>query len=351
MSLKQGGNMQRYLRSTLAILMFAAVTLGPANAQTFTPADDTWVTGSGTQVDFSNFGNANIAQLLGSAPNNNVVSFTGVPLNRTSLGLADTLVSRGSVTIPPIGGQTTATLSIKGLALGSSPDVTLQDGRVYHVAVSLATQSDTGSITFNTTTAEGGTFNSSFTVTPIFTFTNVNNPNEAAHTLNCADPAQACSFPINGSGNWVKTSSTGFDPQSVGIPTVPAGVAVGGYTTVGRSRFGGIQVGCGGTKSAGYGCGFNQEMHGQGSIGQALHGTKPPTDCALPAPSPTPVPQPSPTPVPPPSGGGCASTTGTISCAATVPGARTITKQGSGTVVQQQTPGPTPTGICAATSN
>lgn len=280
--------MQRYLRMTLVTLLFAAVTVVSANAQTIPAEDDTWITGSGTQVDFSNFGNVNITQLLGSQPVNSVVSFIGVPLN-SSLGLADTLVARGSATIAD---RFSATLSIKGLGLGSSPDMTLQNGRVYHVAVSLATQSDTGTINFTTTTSEGGTFSSSFTVTPILTFTNVNPPNDI-HTVDCSDPNNACSFPMGGAGNWVQTSSTGFDPQSQGIPIVPSGVQVGGYTTVGRPRFGGIQVGCGGTKSSGYGCGQNNELHGEGSIGQQIHGTKPPNDCATnpqPAPSPTPVP-------------------------------------------------------------
>jgi hypothetical protein len=171
--------------------------------------------------------------------------------------------------------------------------MTLQDGRVYHVAVTLANQTGTGQINFTLTSSEGGTYSSSFTVTPVFTFTNVNDPSEAEHKVSCADAGASCSFPITGSGNWVLTSSTGFDPQSQGIPVVPAGVQIGGYTTVGHPRFGGMQVGCGGTKSSGYGCGQNNELHGAGSIGQAIHGTKPPTDCATnpsPAPSPTPVP-------------------------------------------------------------
>jgi hypothetical protein len=293
--------MQRYWRMTLATLLFAAVTAVSANAQTLGAEDDTWITGSGTQVDFSNFGNLNITQLLGSQPVNSVVSFTGVPLS-SSLGLADTLVSRGSTTISD---RFSATLSIKGLSLGSSPDLTLQDGRVYHVAVTLANQSGTGQINFTSTSSEGGTYSSNFVVTPIFTLTNVNNPGEPAHTINCAtDPGVSCSFPINGSGNWVQTSSSGFDPQSQGIPT-PSGVQVGSYTTVGRARFGGIQVGCGGTHSSGYGCGQNNELHGEGSIGQAIHGTKPANDCAA---NPSPQPSPSPTPGPTPSKGGFAAT-------------------------------------------
>jgi len=294
--------MQRYWRITLVTLLFIAVTAVSANAQNLPAEDDTWVTGSGTQVDFANFGNLNIGQMLGSNPVNTVVSFAGVPLS-SSLGQADTLVSRGSATVSS---NFSATLSLKGLNLVSSPDMTLQDGRVYHIAVGLANQTGRGQINFALTTSEGGTYSSSFTVTPVFTLTNVNNPGEPAHVINCAtDPGVTCSFPINGSGNWVLTSSTGFDPQSQGIPIVPSGVQIGSYTTVGKGRSGGMQVGCGGTKSSGYGCGQNNELHGAGSIGQALHGTKPPTDCAQ---NPPPPPAPSPTPVP--TGGGCASTIG-----------------------------------------
>ncbi|HEY6352207.1 MAG TPA: hypothetical protein VI636_22650 [Candidatus Angelobacter sp.] len=312
--------MQRYLRITLATMLFAAVTAVTVNAQTIPAEDDTWITGSGTQVDFSNFGNVSITQLLGSQPVNSVVSFTGVPLN-SSLGVADTLVSRGSATIA---GTFSASLSIKGLSLASSPDMTLQDGRVFHVTATLSTQSDTGTMNFTTTTSEGGTFSSSFTVTPILTFTNVNNSSDV-HSVDCA--SAACSFPMKGSGNWVQTSSTGFDPQSQGIPTVPSGVKVGGYTTVGRPRFGGIQVGCGGTKSSGYGCGQNNELHGEGSIGQAIHGTKPANDCAAPPPP------------PPPGGGGCASTTpGVTTCAAST------TLGGAGAT-------PQPKALCATTTS
>jgi hypothetical protein len=296
----------------LAMLLLIAIAAVSANAQTIPAEDDTWVTGNGTQVDFSNFGNVNIGQLLGSLPTNTVVSFGGAPLN-SSLGQADTLVSRGPVTISS---SFTGTLSLKGLNLASSPDMTLQDGRTYHVTAALANQNGTGSISFTTTTSEGGTYSSSFTVTPILTFTNVNNPGDV-RTVDCSSSGNACSFPINGSGNWVQTSTTGFDPQSQGIPIVPSGVQVGGYTTVGRPRAGGIQVGCGGTKSTGYGCGQNNELHGEGSAGQAIHGTKPPNDCG--APPPPPPPAPSPTPIPTGGGGGCAVTgTGGGGCTAKV---------------------------------
>jgi hypothetical protein len=295
----------------LATLLFVFVIAVSANAQSIPAEDDTWITGSGTQVDFNNFGNVNITQLLGSTPTNSVVSFAGVPLN-SSIGLADTLVYRQAFTVPSLNNTTTAGLSIKGLSLASSPDLTLSDGRVYHVTATLATQNDTGTISLTTTTSEGGTFNSSFTVTPILTFTNVNNSSDV-HTVDCSQTSNACSFALGGSGNWVKTSSTGFDPQSMGIPVVPSGVQVGAYTTVGRPRYGGVQVGCGGTKSSGYGCGQNNELHGEGSVGQAIHGTKPPNDCAGSGPAPAP----SPTPVP--TSGGCATTTPGGGCTASSP--------------------------------
>ena len=56
------------LRLTPAALLFAAMMAASANAQTIGAEDDTWTTGSGTQVDFANFGNINLGQMLGSAP-------------------------------------------------------------------------------------------------------------------------------------------------------------------------------------------------------------------------------------------------------------------------------------------
>jgi hypothetical protein len=325
--------MQRYLRAALAVLLFAAVTVVSANAQSIPAEDDTWVTGSGTQVDLAHFGNINIAQLLGSLPNNSVITFTGVPLN-SSLGQADTLVSRGSATVSS---QFSATLSLKGLNLASiSPHLTLLDGRVYNVTTTLANQNGAGSMTFTTTTSEGGTFSSSFTVTPIITLTNSKNSNDT-YTIDCSSPTYACSFPIAGSGSWVLTSTTGFDPQSQGIPIVPSGVQVGAYTTVGKGRSGGIQVGCGGTKSTGYGCGLDKHLHGPGSPGQAIHGAQPPTDCATPSPSPTPTPV--------GGGGGCMSTTGNrTGCNATMTTTLTTTNPSPS---PSPAPSPSPQPLCS----
>jgi hypothetical protein len=67
--------MQRFLKITLATVLFAMIAVS-ANAQTIGAEDDTWITGNGTQVDFANFGNLNIGQLLGSTPVNTVVHST-----------------------------------------------------------------------------------------------------------------------------------------------------------------------------------------------------------------------------------------------------------------------------------
>lgn len=285
--------MQRYRHLTLAMLLFVAVVVS-ANAQTLGPEDDTWTTSDGTQVDFSNFGNLNLGQLLGSPPVSSLVTFTGVPLN-SSIGQADTLVARGGVTISS---QFSTTLSLKALSLVSSPDLVLQDGRVYHIAVSLATQDGGGQMDFTLTSSEGGTYSSSFIVTPIFTLTNVNNPSEPPHTVNClTDTAFSCSFPMHGGGDWLLTSSSGFNPQSQGIPSVPAGVQLGNYTTVGRTQLNSIQVGCGGTQASGYSCDkSHQQNEAEGFMGEAAgHHVKPSNDCAQ---NPPPSPAPSPAPVP-----------------------------------------------------
>ena len=279
----------KYAAAILFVMTIAAVT---ASAQTTIPTeDDTWITGNSTKVDFSNFGNIDIASLLGSAPVSTVVNFNGVPLS-SSLGKADTLLARGAVTVS--GNKYSASLSLKGLHLSSSPDMQLQNGQVYHIDVTLATQGGSGHLDFTQTSSDGGTYSSSFDVTPIFTFTNTSNSGSQPVIVDCSNSNYSCSFPMAGGGNYLFTSQSGFDPSTQGIPTVPSGVQVGSYTTVGRPQYGGIQVGCGGTKAAGYHCN-NQDQQDElhGILGQgAGHNVTPPNDCAQAQPSPSPSPTP-----------------------------------------------------------
>src|SRR5437764_2542187 len=209
------------LRLTFGALLLAAMAALPATAQNIPAEDDTWITGGNTKVDFSNFGNIDIGKLLGSPPVSSVVTFTGAPLN-SSLGKADTLLSRGAVTVSD---SFSATLSLKALSLASSPDVTLQDGRVYHLTATLATQDGGGQLDFTRTSSDGGTYNSSFIVTPILTFTNVNDPSEPPHSINClTDSNSSCSFPMHGAGNWLLPSQSCLDHQWQCRPGVPSGI-------------------------------------------------------------------------------------------------------------------------------
>ena len=262
--------MKSYRFLLIAVLFLAMATI-PAAAQTIPAQDNTWVTG-GAQIDFSNFGSVNIQTLLGAAPTNSTVTFNGVSLS-SSLGSADTIVQSGQVDVTS--GTNRANLTIEALSLASNPDMTLTDGRVYHVTASLA-HSGTGYADFTRTAGtDGGTYNSSFTVVPILTFTNVSNPNDKK-SVDCSQPGNTCSFSMTGSGgNWVLSSSTGFDPMSLGIPTVPSGVNVGGYTTVGRPRYGAIYPGV--VHSGGsYSTSPNNEVE---SAGNSWHKPTPPTDC------------------------------------------------------------------------
>lgn len=271
--------MKSYKLLLIAVLFLAMAAI-PAGAQTIPAQDNTWVTGNGAQVDFSNFGSVNIQTLLGAAPTNSVVTFNGVPLS-SSLGSADTIVQSGQVDVTS--GTNRSNVTLEALSMASNPDMTLTDGRVYHVTVSLA-HSGTGYADFTRTAGtDGGTYDSSFTVVPILTFTNVSNPNDKK-SVDCSQPGNTCSFSMTGSGgNWVLSSSTGFDPMSLGIPTVPSGVNVGGYTTVGRPRYGAIYPGVAHSGGS-YTITGNSEVE---SAGNSWHKPTPPTDCKSKTLSPT----------------------------------------------------------------
>jgi hypothetical protein len=262
-------NSYRFLPMIAGVLVLAGIS---AHAQTMPAQDNTWVTGNGAQIDFSNFGNVNLTQVLGSAPTNSVVTFSGVPLS-SQLGSADTIVTSSQVDVTS--GTNRATLTLQALSMASNPNLTVQDGRVFHVTVSLA-HSGSGYADFTRTAGtDGGTYDSSFTVTPILTFTNVNNSSDV-HTVDCSQSANTCSFSMTVSGgNLVLSSSTGFDPMSLGIPTVPSGVQVGGYTTIGRSRYNAIYPGVV-HGSSGYSVSPNNEVENAGS---SWHKPNPPTDC------------------------------------------------------------------------
>jgi len=110
-------------------------------------------------VDFSNFGNINLASCWDRRPQHSC-KFHGSPLVR-SLGQADTLWHAGrhcqrQFQRYPFA-QDSASLQ---------PDLTLQDGRVYTSTVTLATQGGGRPDGFHAHDFRSGTFNSSFVSRP-----------------------------------------------------------------------------------------------------------------------------------------------------------------------------------------
>lgn len=257
------------LRLTFTILSLAALTALSASAQIIPAQDNPWTTNNATQIDFSNFGSVNLTIFFGSSPTNSVVTFVGTPLN-SQLGTADTLVRSEQVDVTT--GANSTTITVEALSLASSPNLTLADGRVYHITTSLA-YPGTGTGTFTRLNSDGGTYDSSFTVTPIFKFTNVNNANDV-QTIDCSQSANSCSFAMSGSGNpWTLSQQGGFDPSTMNIPVVPSGVVVGSYTTVGRPQFNAIYPGIAGSKATGYTSPIQQEME---TAGNTWHKVAPP---------------------------------------------------------------------------
>lgn len=253
----------RFLIAAIAVAVIAAV---PAGAQVIPAQDNPWTTGNNAQINFTNFGNVDLRTVLNGTPNSTTLTFSGVALN-SQLGSADTLVRSEQVDVTS--GTNSANLTLEALSLSSSVGTT--DGRNYKVALTLA-YAGTGSASFARANSDGGTYDSSFTVTPIITFTNTANSSDV-RTVDCSLQTNNCSFVMSGSGNWTLSQSGGFDPSTLGIQAVPSGVQVGSYTTVGRPQFGAIYPGIQGTASTGYSIAPQNEFE---NAGNSWHKPAPP---------------------------------------------------------------------------
>jgi hypothetical protein len=226
----------KFPQQTILALVLAIVPLAaPLQAETLPATNDGWTTPGGGQtlVDLSGFP---VASILGSAPVSNSVSMKGKPLDSTNLGSIDTLLERGTVTLTSNVG--TGTLQVVALSLTSESNVTLHDGRVYHLdLVRSPTLGAVGSITVTRTTADGGTFSSGFDVLPKLTFTNVNPPYDVVN-IDCAGGGCNPFHMTSSNSGWVNPSTGGFDPNARGITPIRSGVTVQGYTTIGRPTSG-----------------------------------------------------------------------------------------------------------------
>ena len=211
----------------------------------------------------------------GSDPFDGVVAFQGLPLETNpagALGLGDTVVERSSDTLPlDIGQSDVVPVEIVALSLVSVQpiEVTQLGGGGastfwdVHVCLSSAGQTP-GSMTITRDSSDGGTFDSSFSVTAKFLFLEVGGTGMAE--MDCG--VGLCSpLQLEGSGNaWALVGGpNGFARATLGI-TVGGSVqinndCVAGFdvTTQGESNFqGGVAHGGGGN----FDCVFNEEAEG-----------------------------------------------------------------------------------------
>jgi hypothetical protein len=266
-------------RRRLAIALILATAAAPLSAQTFSAGNDSWTTPGGgtTQVDLSSYP---VQSVLGSGVRSgSPVGMQGSPLNSSSIGKADTLMSRGAIS----GGN--GNLTIIALNLSSTNNITLNDGRVYSLQACLSdTPSSAGTISLTTTSGDGGTFDSSFTVLPKLVFSNVNPPYDRV-TIDCA--GGGCQ-PLTLSSSNNSYANTGgpcnFNPGSLGIPNLPTGnVTVNncnGTHTVSLTGHAGFYPGVAANHSN---CTFSVSSSNEvKSAGNSWHKPNPPQDC-LPA--------------------------------------------------------------------
>lgn len=246
------GNSRRI--AALAILL-AAAGMMPLAAQPFTiPAgDDGWVTGGsgGTKVDLSVFPLSGIFPRSCGSFTGPVVNLTSLPLDSTNLGSIDTIIHRTEdITLPSLGSRVGGKVQLVAISMKSESNVTL-GSCTYNLKVFNSTfgsgASDSDKIYVTLDTADGGTFDSSFNVTPRLVFTPVSAP-PGTVTIDCgAPPGGSCGTGLTlstTSAEWARESGNpgGFSASSAGVTQIGANINVSGdgsgtttYTTAGNS--------------------------------------------------------------------------------------------------------------------
>lgn len=244
-------------RSAAALLLLALLTAfvgalatAPAAAQPVSiPAgDDGWVTqgGGATMVDLSQYPIADVFPDCGSGPQ---VNLAGSPLDQGSLGSIDTIVSRpNAATINALGTPVPVSVTIVALSMVSESNFMIGSCGPFSLHVwNSGLGSAPGTMNVTLDTQDGGTFDSTFNVTPKLVFTDTGSG--AVTTIDCgALPSGSCAggFSLSTSGaEWVRASgaSGGFSAQAAGLTVIKAGLGVDGsgsgqttYTTLGNRK-------------------------------------------------------------------------------------------------------------------
>lgn len=188
--------MDLVLNGVLSLSGFVAT---PGAAVVLTAGDDYWLTGNGGAT-FS-FGASPIPAGFfspGSDPFFGAVDFDGSPIVTSpagELGKADTIVRRLSDTLDlSPGGTDTIPIEIVALSLTSSTPITVTIGggspSLWDVDVCINQPQPAGSIDLTLVTLEGGSYDSSLPVVPVFLFTLVGGGTTL--TLDCGSVPGIC---------------------------------------------------------------------------------------------------------------------------------------------------------------
>jgi hypothetical protein len=214
-----------YMAAAAALLVASS-----ASAQRIGAGDDGLTTpgGGSTRVDLASFPIESV--FGGGIEGSSIVTLKGEPLGTGPLAAVDTIVRRGDdVTLRD--GAGSGSLQIVALRLVSEKPVSI-GGKAYQVRVFLSEfRSDVrpGAISYRMANADGGQFNSSFTVRSKLVFTDANG---MTTTIDCGavDCGPAADLQMTArNGNFTLAGvAGGFDPKARGISGLPAGLAVDG---------------------------------------------------------------------------------------------------------------------------
>ena len=201
----------RAQRLTFAAALSALVLTAaakPSMAQTTIAAgSDIWVTVSGGGQTYQDFADNPIPADFfgaGSEPFTGRIEFVGVPIGDTGVfGDTDTVIQRTEdAALNGVGSEATVAIELVVLNLaGSEPITVVVNGQetqwyVYVESYVGGTPITPGSMTIRQTSADGGTFDSTLPVVPMFTF--ISAANESTIILNGQDYGMELQFVSSG---------------------------------------------------------------------------------------------------------------------------------------------------------
>lgn len=222
--------MYRWISFSTVCLFLCGVAAAPAAAVVLTAGDDYWLTGNGTaSFEFSPAPIPAGFFFPGSDPFMGGINFGGSPIVTSPagvLGKADTIVRRLSDTVDlSPGGIDTIPIEIVALSLTSVAPITVTTGAgspsLWNVDVCINQPQPTGTIDLTLDTPEGGSYDSSLPVVPVFLFTPVGGG--PTLSLDCGSVPGICDGMVLTNIGGPSHFTIGKDLAALGVtvPTVP----------------------------------------------------------------------------------------------------------------------------------